>query len=59
MTEAATILDHFVRGGVTTAGGVLHAFTSAAQTVDDPDRAAELEELGIEALALAAEMAVA
>lgn len=52
--EAATILDHFIRGGQTTVGGILGAFTSAAQTVADPDRAAELEELGIEAFNLAA-----
>lgn len=52
--RAQTILDHFVRGGQTTVAGVLAAFTSAAQTIVDPDEAAELEQLGMEAFNLAA-----
>ena len=48
------ILDHFIRGGDTTAGGVMHAVTSYAQTVDDADRAAELEAGALAALELAA-----
>ncbi|GAA2559949.1 DUF932 domain-containing protein [Pseudonocardia hydrocarbonoxydans] len=33
--QQATILAHFVSGGDVTSGGVLHAVTSAAQTLDD------------------------
>ena len=48
------ILDHFIRGGNPTAGGVLNAVTSYAQTVEDADRAAELEAGALAALDLAA-----
>jgi hypothetical protein len=41
--EQALILSHFISGALATAGGVLHAITSAAQVVGDPDRAYELE----------------
>lgn len=41
--EAETILEHFLLGGQATAGGVMQAVTSAAQTVTSPDRAWELE----------------
>lgn len=37
------ILDFFIRGGQTTAGGLMQAVTAYAQTVDDGDLAAELE----------------
>ena len=50
----AGVLDHFIRGGMPTAGGVLAAVTSYAQDVDDPDLAAELEASGIRAMELAA-----
>ncbi|WP_435589604.1 DUF932 domain-containing protein [Micromonospora aurantiaca (nom. illeg.)] len=55
-TEAqqTTILDHFIRGGQVTAGGVLHAVTSAAQTLDDGDAAWDMEAAALPALALAA-----
>lgn len=55
-TEAqqATILDHFIRGGQVTAGGVLHAVTSAAQTLDDGDAAWDMEAAALPALTLAA-----
>ncbi|MEU7174704.1 MULTISPECIES: DUF932 domain-containing protein [Micromonospora] len=55
-TEAqqATILDHFIRGGQVTAGGVLHAVTSAAQTLADGDAAWDMEAAALPALALAA-----
>jgi hypothetical protein len=49
-----TILTHFVRGGDTTSGGVLHAVTSAAQTLPDADLAYQLERHGLEAMSLAA-----
>lgn len=52
--EADGILGHFITGGQSTAGGVLNAVTSFAQKVLDPDRAAEIEESGLQALSLAA-----
>jgi len=48
------ILRHFIRGGDLTAGGVLHAVTSAAQTVDDADVAYEMEGQALRAMQLAA-----
>lgn len=51
------VLDHFIRGGQMTAGGVLAAVTSFAQTVPDGDRAHELESAGLRALELAARAA--
>jgi hypothetical protein len=47
-------LDHFIRGGAITAGGVLQAVTSYAQEVDDPDEALNLEESAVRAMELAA-----
>jgi len=52
--ESEGILSHFISGGDTTAGGVMAAVTSFAQTVLDPDRAGALEEAGLPALSLAA-----
>ena len=51
---ADPILDHFIRGGDTTAGGMMNAVTSYAQTLDDADAAAEVEAAAFDALALAA-----
>lgn len=48
------ILSHFIKGGQTTAGGVMQAVTSFAQTLDDGDAAAEMEAAALDALALAA-----
>lgn len=48
------ILDHFIRGGDVSAGGVFQAVTSYAQTVDDPDTAFDLEGAAFRALDLAA-----
>lgn len=48
------ILDHFIRGGQTTAGGVAQAVTSYAQTLDDADTAADVEASALDAMALAA-----
>ncbi len=44
-TEAqqAEILDHFIKGGDLTAGGIMHAVTSAAQVQADGDAAWDLE----------------
>lgn len=52
--QQARILAHFIRGADTTAGGVLHAVTSAAQTLTDADAAYELERTGLRALEVAA-----
>ncbi|MFJ5779334.1 DUF932 domain-containing protein [Streptomyces sp. NPDC093094] len=48
------ILSHFVRGGQMTAGGVMQAITSTAQTLRDADQAAALEALALPALTAAA-----
>lgn len=49
-----TILGHFIRGGDLTAGGVLQAVTSTAQTLNDPDDAHDMERAGVRAMDLAA-----
>ncbi|MEU6495762.1 DUF932 domain-containing protein [Streptomyces sp. NPDC046984] len=55
-TEAKDmILAHFVRGGQMTAGGVMQAVTSTAQTLTDADQAAALEALALPALTAAAQ----
>ena len=48
------ILTHFIRGGDVTAGGGMHAVTSAAQTQADADTAHEMESLALRALEVAA-----
>jgi hypothetical protein len=52
--QAATILSHFIRGGDLTAGGVMHAVTSAAQVMPDADTAHEMEAASTRALTFAA-----
>jgi hypothetical protein len=52
--EQNRILAHFIRGADTTAGGVLHAVTSAAQTLADADSAYEMERTSLRALEVAA-----
>ncbi|HEY2276784.1 MAG TPA: DUF932 domain-containing protein [Streptosporangiaceae bacterium] len=52
MTEQ--ILGHFIRGGQLTAGGVMQAVTSVAQTLDDADAAHDLEAQATRILDLAA-----
>jgi len=56
LTEAqqAQIMVHFIRGGDITAGGILHAVTSVAQTLPDADAAHEMESQGLRALEIAA-----
>ncbi|MGW4560063.1 DUF932 domain-containing protein [Streptomyces sp. NPDC004365] len=55
-TEAKDmILAHFIRGGQMTAGGVMQAVTSTAQTLTDADHAAALEALALPALTAAAQ----
>ena len=51
---ADAILGHFIRGGQLTAGGVMQAVTSVAQTLDDADAAHDLEAQAIRVLDLAA-----
>ena len=53
-TQQAGILNHFIRGGDLTAGGVMHAVTSVAQTLTDADAAHEMEAAALRALELAA-----
>lgn len=52
--QQAGILAHFIKGGLTTSGGVMHAVTAYAQTVEDPDTASELEASALSALDVAA-----
>lgn len=53
-TEQDSILDAFTRSGDMTAGGVMQAVTATAQLVEDPDRAADLEDAALQVLDLAA-----
>jgi hypothetical protein len=52
--QQVEILDHFIKGGDLTAGGIMHAVTSAAQLQADGDAAWDLENTALEALSLAA-----
>ena len=52
--QQADILAHFIRGGDLTAGGILHAVTSAAQAQLDADAAHDMEAAGLRALDIAA-----
>lgn len=47
------ILDHFLKGGQPTAGGVVNAVTSYAQTVESADEAYDLEAGALKALEVA------
>lgn len=51
--QAKGILDHFIKGGQFTSGGVANAVTSFAQTVEDADAAFDLEATALEALEVA------
>jgi hypothetical protein len=53
-TQQADILNHFIHGGDVTAGGVMHAVTSVAQTLADADAAHEMESAALRALEVAA-----
>lgn len=53
-TEAKGILDHFLRGGAFTAGGAANAVTSYSQTLDDAERAYDLDAKAVRVLELAA-----
>lgn len=52
--QQTAILNHFILGGDVTAGGVMHAVTSVAQTLADPDAAWEMESSALRALELSA-----
>jgi hypothetical protein len=52
--QQTTILDHFIRAGQLTAGGIMQAVTSAAQTIADADMAHGMEAAGLRALEIAA-----
>jgi len=52
--ERTWILDHFIKGGQLTAGGIMQAVTSFAQTLASPDDAWEMELSALRALDLAA-----
>lgn len=52
--QQAEILNHFVVGGQLTAGGVMQAVTSVAQTLADGDAAWDMEAAGLPALEMAA-----
>lgn len=54
--ETALLLDHFIRGGLLTTGGVLHAVTSAAQEIEDVDRSNEFASTGVAAMQFAAKV---
>jgi len=46
------ILDHFVKCGQMTAGGVMHAITSYSQTVEDADQAFAMDSQALQAMSL-------
>jgi hypothetical protein len=52
--QQRTILDHFIRGGQLTAGGIMQAVTSTAQTIADADVAHTMEAAGLRVLDIAA-----
>jgi hypothetical protein len=53
--QADNILSHFIKGGQQTAGGVMQAITSVAQTVGDGDVALEMEQVAVRSMTLAIE----
>jgi hypothetical protein len=57
-TDEATdaILAHFIRGGQLTAGGIMQAVTSVAETLDDADTAHDLEAQAVHVMNLAARL---
>jgi hypothetical protein len=52
-SQQTAILSHFIQGGDITAGGILHAVTSVAQTLPDADAAHDMEAAGLRALEIA------
>jgi hypothetical protein len=52
--QISGVLEHFIKGGQLTAGGVMQAVTSYAQVIGSADTAAQFEAAGVRALELAA-----
>ncbi|MFC9965622.1 hypothetical protein ACFVH4_15445 [Nocardia ignorata] len=50
--ERSGILSHFIAGGQLTAAGIANAVTSYSQTIPDPDRADNLDDLALTAMTL-------
>ncbi|MBF6370276.1 hypothetical protein IU469_31900 [Nocardia puris] len=50
--ERGGILSHFIAGGQLTAAGIANAVTSYSQTIGDPDRADDLDDLALTAMTL-------
>ncbi|MGS2807761.1 hypothetical protein [Nocardia sp. MW-W600-9] len=50
--ERTGILSHFIAGGQLTAAGIANAVTSYSQTIPDPDRADDLDDLALTAMTL-------
>lgn len=55
--EQDRIMAMFMQSGDASAGGLVNAVTAYAQTIQDPDRAAELEETSFDALEYAVKVA--
>lgn len=51
------VLDHFIRGGQLTLGGIAQAVSSVAQTIADPDAADDLEANAVKVLDMAGAVA--
>ncbi|MFH8698768.1 DUF932 domain-containing protein [Streptomyces chartreusis] len=49
-----SVFAHFIKGGQTTAGGIMQAVTATAQTLEDGDAAYELETQALSAMSIAA-----
>jgi hypothetical protein len=49
-----SILSHFIKGADLSAGGIMHAVTSVAQTLTDADAAHDMETVAVQAMHLAA-----
>lgn len=48
--ETEGVLGHFIKCGQVTTGGVMQAITSFSQTIADPDRAADVNDVAIDAM---------
>ena len=53
-TEQRSLLTHFIAGGDLSAGGIMHAITSLAQTLPDADTAHDLETSAVHAMRIVA-----
>lgn len=57
VAERESVLQHFILGRQITAGGIMNAVTSVAQTIEDPDRAWDVQRAGVPAMKRAAKLA--